>query len=348
MSPIFNLKLEAPLASLPGRPDFFRGLSEARGALAGVANSISWVSVEAPSLEPLLRIPGVLEGERDTGCDRCNPICAQDLTTPWHMEMVNAELAHTVSRGSGSRVAVIDTGISPMADLARTRIVVAESFVPEEGVGDTNGHGSASVGLVGGQGPVVYGVAPEADILVLKALDRQGRGRWSWIALAIERAADLHADVVVMALGGGDGSHMVEDALQYLTEHGGLPVTAAGNGGTPFLDYPGASAYAITVAAVDCNGKRPSWSSWAGGDRGPDCSAPGVNVPAISRDGYKALSGTSMATAVAGGIIALARMPKDLRQARRRIHEATVAIPVSREKGGYGLLDAALLVGASR
>lgn len=344
MARVFNIKLNAPLSSMTNRLGFLKMLRQSGATLAGEGKLIPWISVFSERPDRLWDLPGVIGIEEDYGCEECAPFDdgPTSLADAWPLRMIEADAAHRISRGLGSKIAIIDTGFVMHPELVGAHLGAPETFVPAEDVYDHNGHGLSTHGLVVGQGPVVYGVAPEAEVHSLKALDRHGRGRWAWIALAVERAAQLKCNVATMALGGPDGSHMLEDAMALFAYSGGVAVAASGNDGRATMDYPGSSAYALTVAAVDRRGRWPKWSSWSRWPSGPDFAAPGVDVPTLSMRGYKKLSGTSIATAIAGGTIALAQF-SGLDQARQAAHAASVALPSSRDQTGFGLLDALLL-----
>lgn len=337
----WNIKLDA--LSVYNR-DVDRMMAQAGGRVLSYLKRLPWVTVELPDRLP--DIPGLVYAEVDTSCDSCpGPASsyASDGLAP-----ANIPAAQERTLGEGAKVAMIDTGLSEHPLLSQARVTVQESFVDGEGQDDLNGHGTGTTGLV-------FEVAPQAEIFVLKALNRGGKGRWSWVAQALERAADLRADIAVMALGGPDESLMVEETMALYAAGGGIPVAAAGNSGGGMLDYPGASNYAITVAAVDARGKHPRWSSWAPWPTGPDIAAPGVGLRVLSprtREGYADASGTSMADAVAGGVLALAIAVGRLGRANTdRVREtrlmfARTATPAwaNRNMVGYGIINAAGMV----
>ncbi|MFI0960404.1 S8 family peptidase [Streptomyces sp. NPDC021080] len=233
--------------------------------------------------------------------------------------------------GKGVKVAVLDTG----ADLGHPdlngRIGESQSFVPDETVQDGHGHGTHTASTVGGSGAASdgaeKGVAPGADLMIGKVLSNAGYGQDSWIIAGMEWAVDHGARVVSMSLGSSDpsdGTDPMSQTVNKLTEESGaLFVIAAGNySSEASMGTPGVADEALTVAAVDANDKRASFSSQ--GPRlndyalKPDISAPGVNVLAAKAGGsaatgwYQTMSGTSMATPhVAGAAAILAQEHPD-------------------------------------
>ncbi len=221
-------------------------------------------------------------------------------------------------RGYGSSsivVSVIDTGIRRThQDFNASRILAGHDYHN----GDTNpaddcDHGTHVSGTIAATTNNGLGVAgmSQATILpykVLSAPDILGRcsGSAANIASAIRAAADNGAKVISMSIGGPD-STVERDAVQYAYGKGAILVAAAGNdGGNNSIDYPGAYPEVISVAAVESNKARASYS-----DGGPqlDIAAPGSNVISTLGSGdasYGNMSGTSMATPHVSGALALA------------------------------------------
>ncbi|SCF34924.1 S8 family serine peptidase [Micromonospora mirobrigensis] len=227
------------------------------------------------------------------------------------------------SDGTGSTVAVLDTGVDATHPDLAGKIKDAVSFVPGSDTGDRRGHGTHVASTVAGTGAASggteKGVAPGADLLIGKVLDDSGSGLNSWIIAGMEWAAH-HARVVNMSLGSqeaSDGTDPMAQAVERLTaETGTLFVIAAGNTyGESTIGSPGAADSALTVAAVDGGDVRAAFSSQGPrfGDQGlkPDISAPGVQILAAraaqspGTGSYVKMSGTSMATPHVAGAAAI-------------------------------------------
>jgi subtilisin family serine protease len=226
--------------------------------------------------------------------------------------------------GTGSTVAILDTGVDATHPDLVDAVAGTESFVPDEPADpDVDGHGTHVSSTVAGSGAAsdgaYKGVAPGAKLLVGKVLDNYGYGQDSWIIAGMEWAAS-HAKIVSMSLGDPDrtdGTDPMAQALNNLSaQTGALFVVAAGNSynaGT--LGSPGTADAALTVAAVDDNDQRAEFSSQGPrtGDNGlkPDIAAPGVDITAArSQDApgegwYTTMSGTSMATPHVAGAAAI-------------------------------------------
>ncbi|AFS79829.1 peptidase S8/S53 family protein [Gottschalkia acidurici 9a] len=107
---------------------------------------------------------------------------------------VSASIPHDLGfTGKDITVAVIDTGVAPHADLVkpRNRIIGFKDFVNNKtSPYDDNGHGTHVAGIIAASGSSsngkYRGVAPNANILAVKALDATGGGNTSDIVSAIQ------------------------------------------------------------------------------------------------------------------------------------------------------------------
>lgn len=249
---------------------------------------------------------------------------------------IGSELPHVEGfKGEGVTVAVIDTGVAPHTDLVRptNRIVGFKDFVGNKTKPyDDNGHGTHVAGIIASSGVSsngkYAGIAPEANILAVKALDENGSGNTSDIVSAIQWVIETkdvyNTKILNLSLGSPATNSFRSDplvrAVDEAVRSGLTVIVAAGNSGPSkeTILSPGNSPGVITVGAVDDN-KTPelsddtiaSFSSRGPtkeGSRKPDLVAPGVDIMSLSNtklDGYHSLSGTSMATPVVSGAAAL-------------------------------------------
>ena len=190
--------------------------------------------------------------------------------------MVNAPAVWPRTKGAGVRVAVMDTGIN-MSHPDRGNVAASVSFVTGAAVEDLHGHGTHTSGTIAAADNDigVVGVAPQADLLIAKVMDNTGSGQTSWLISGIEWAVANNAKVISMSLGGPDYSAALDTACSNALAAGTLLVAAAGNDGTNTPSYPAALPAVISVAAIDQNKNRASFSNY-----GPTIalSAPGVSV----------------------------------------------------------------------
>jgi len=238
-------------------------------------------------------------------------------------------------QGEGVKVAVLDTGVDPtLEDLLG---VFGESTMePQPLPLDENGHGSHVASTCCGRGAPdphgkILGVAPRASVFGIKCLGMGiGTGSTSDIVEAILKAWQRGAKVINMSLGTdiSPGERHNEEAdpicraIRLVSRDGVIVVVAAGNSGQGYASTPGICSDAITVGAIDAEGKIADFSSRNHPDyeerQKPEVVAPGVNIHATTAtgsmidvmqfmDGIRraCISGTSMATPHVSGVVAL-------------------------------------------
>ncbi len=217
-------------------------------------------------------------GGIDTNAGSSSDIVAlsSPQTIPYGITMVNAPVVWPRTSGAGVRVAVLDTGISQYHP-DRGNVVDSVSFVTGEAVEDFHSHGTHTSGTIAAadNNIGVIGVAPQADLLIAKVLDNTGSGDTSGLISGIEWAVNNNAKVISMSLGSDEYSAALETACDNAYEAGVLLVAAAGNDDANTPSYPAALPSVISVAAVDQNKNKASFSSF-----GPTIAlaAPGVSV----------------------------------------------------------------------
>ncbi len=223
--------------------------------------------------------------------------------------------------GRGIGVAVIDSGITPwhndltVANRQGQRVTKFVDFVNGQTEKyDDWGHGTHVAGVIAGNGYDSKGgarraVAPEANIIALKALDSVGRGRISYIIAALDWAVEnkdaYNIRVINMSLGAGVFESYLTDPLTLAAKRavdaGIVVVAAAGNmgkaqDGTPqygAISAPGNAPWVLTVGASSSmgNSDRRDDTMALYSSRGPtmidylakpDIIAPGSGIVSLS------------------------------------------------------------------
>ena len=191
---------------------------------------------------------------------------------------INAESAWLSSfKGTGVGVAVVDSGITPVADLGgqTNRIVYTQDFVGGDGR-DQYGHGEHIAGIIAANGAAsqcsgcnrnLTGVAPDANLVDLRVLDANGEGSDSAVIAAIETAISLKDQYNIRVINLSLGRQVFESytldplcqAVEAAWKAGIVVVVAAGNEGRDnsmgtngygTIGAPGNDPYVITVGAM--------------------------------------------------------------------------------------------------
>ncbi len=191
---------------------------------------------------------------------------------------------------------------------------------------DDHGHGTHVAGIIGAaadNGVGIAGIAPESKIMSLKVLNASGSGYIQDVVSAIRYAADKGAKVINMSLGimknflSRTLQNMLNSAVQYAVGKGSVVVAAAGNDGSNIKNtYPAALSNVIAVGAIEPVTDKRAYFSNFGSQL--DFVAPGVDVLSLragntsfglnsTNSAYSRASGTSMASPVVAGVVALLR-----------------------------------------
>jgi serine protease AprX len=166
--------------------------------------------------------------------------------------------------GQGIGVALIDTGVNAVGDLAG-KVLHAEDFTPEQDDVDHYGHGTFVAGLIAGQGTGsnggVKGVAPGSHIVSVKIAGADGSTDLIRLLAALEWVVTFKdaygIRVLNLSLGTDSTQSYRTDPLNFAVERvwnsGIAVVVAAGNRGpTPgTISKPGDDPFVITAGASD-------------------------------------------------------------------------------------------------
>jgi subtilisin family serine protease len=233
----------------------------------------------------------------------------EGLATQDALAALRLDLVHQRATGEGVRVAVLDTGVDPDHELLGPRIDLPPagpgslgSIDVAQGV-DTDLDGIVAEAF--GHGTHVAGItatmAPGATIIPIRVLDSDGVGSAFELAMGLYEAAEAGAHVANLSLVLEGESEVVEFVIEEISDAGVFVVGAAGNvPGKAW--FPATEDHVFGVAAVDgARGLAPFSAS-----HGASIAAPGVSVRSAYPNGRSAIaSGTSMASAVAAGAVAI-------------------------------------------
>ena len=270
--------------------------------------------------------------------------------------------AWQTTRGAGQTIAIIDTGVaSGVAELDAAVTGGADfsgsgSSDGRTPLGESSEHGTLVASLAAGRGTGaasgVIGAAPEADLLAISI--SFGSDSDDQIAEAVVWAVDNGATVINMSLTRNtlDWPTSWDDAFLYAADHDVVIVVAAGNrgSGTERVGAPATIPGVLTVAGVTRAGVASIDASSQGITIG--VAAPSESLVGVTPSGgYVSWQGTSGATPIVAGIVAL------VRAAHLELDAANViqrVLATARDDGpegpdvsyGYGIVDASAAVSA--
>jgi serine protease AprX len=245
--------------------------------------------------------------------------------------------------GAGVGVAVLDTGVTRVADLGN-RVSARVDFTPEQDGYDRYGHGTHMAGLIAGNGALSdgtwAGAARKANLISVKVAGEDGSTDVSVVIAAMQWIVAHRAAYNIRILNLSFGTDALQsyllDPLDFAVEQvwrsGIAVIVAAGNRGSlpGTINKPGDDPFVITVGAADVRGTASTGDDVVAGfsSRGPthdliakpDLVAPGIGLvshrapgstldtehPAARvGDHYFKGSGTSQAAAIVSGVAAL-------------------------------------------
>ncbi|MBW3669056.1 MAG: S8 family peptidase [Actinobacteria bacterium] len=310
-------------------------------AVAAVGGSVTYdlaivdgvaADVPAGAVARLGAAPGVRAVTPDA------PVYVQ-ATTSTNLSTLNSVFAREVQadllwaegiKGKGVTIALVDTGVSNVADLAGRVVTTVPDPVDEADVDDAcanfsgsvdakgdddcsdeYGHGTFLAGLIAGNGAsskgLYTGVAPEARIVSIKIAGGDGSSDVSKVLAALQYVVTfkdkLEIDVLNLSLGTNSTQSYMDDPLNYAVEKVWQAdiavVVAAGNLGriSPTTGKPGTTSkpgddpFVITAGAVD-DRETPATSD----DRVPNFSsrgptpADGLPKPDVTAPGSRVVS----------------------------------------------------------
>ncbi len=288
---------ELLVRSVKGKPG--RRLRLVRGQVAEVPNA---------ALESLARHAGINAIRLDRPIRGTMERTSATVGAKWVRENLDVD-------GSGVGVAIIDSGVTSWHDdLGSDRVVRFADFVDYQPTPyDDYGHGTHVAGIIAGSGydsnGARRGIAPGANLVVLKVLDGEGFGYISNVIAAldyvVEHRAQFNIRVVNLSVAAGVYESYTTDPLtlaaKRAVEAGVVVVTAAGNLGRNTqkqiqyggITAPGNAPWVLTVGASSHNGtisraddtmapfssRGPSYIDHAAK---PDLVAPGVGIESLA------------------------------------------------------------------
>ena len=264
----------------------------------------------------------------------------------WYLNTVNAPAAWDLTVGDTTQIiGILDTGVDWLHPDLFNKIWTNPNEIPGNGIDDDlggfvddihgwdfinndndpmddNSHGTHVAGIAAAQsnnGSGISGIAWNSKIMPVKVMQSSGEGNMSDVAAGVIYAANHGATVINMSLGSYGESLTLKNALANAYSTSTL-VAAAGNDRfevDPAPLFPACYSFVIGVMASD---KANDLALFSNTDlSGPivannefgynyEVMAPGFDIwSTVPHNGYRSLSGTSMAAPIVSGTVALMR-----------------------------------------
>lgn len=256
-----------------------------------------------------------------------NPLLFSNESTPMQFDSNKMSWGHEFynipfiwndlkTRGKDITVAIIDTGIDKShLDLMDNIHPLSRSYIGKESdFFDKDGHGTEMAGIIAAIGnSKVYGIAPDAKILVMKATPQIRGADPKTFAQALNDAAKIkEIDIISVSNGFFINDLDLQNAIQACLSAKKIIIAAIGNGrdfigkpnGPDEDTFPACYDNVISVGAFDHQGELCTFSNWsshlsllAPGDF--SVLTTGINNASVMG------AGTSIATAFTAGSLAL-------------------------------------------
>ena len=332
---LVRVLVEAPAAASAGVAE---AVTAVGGRVEAVLGTLGITVAEVPehAVDDVASVPGVVRVAPDAPIQLqaadamvAGELAPADTTAP--QALGAPDLWAQGVDGTGVGIAVVDTGVAEVPELAG-RVAPGIDLTGERDGVDRFGHGTPVAGLAAG---TTTGVAPGSHVVPVRIGDAEGRTDVARLLIALDwvvRASDdLDIRVLNLSLGSTEGPvDIVTAAVQQVWDHGIVVVVAAGNDGPGNLGTPGDDTLVATVGATLGNATASAaddvlaeWSSTgvdADGRSKPDVVAPGQSLVAPGApgswaydnhpeghvaDGLQRVSGTSFSAGLLSGSAAL-------------------------------------------
>jgi subtilisin family serine protease len=227
-------------------------------------------------------------------------------------KLVHADTAHQLATGKRIRIAVVDTGAEKAHPDFKDQHLETANFVDGSDYAFAHDrHGTAITGVIAAKandGIGIYGIAPDAEVSVLKACwysessDAKAQcSSWS-LAKALDAAISSGVRIINLSLA-GPHDELLGNLLETAHQRG-ISIVAASLEKQAQPGFPAELSFAVPVISTGPDGQvtQPAWLA-----RFPGVVvAPGVEIlTTVPNDGYDFVSGSSLAAAHVSGIIAL-------------------------------------------
>ncbi len=226
----------------------------------------------------------------------------------WYLSKINAFGAWDITAGSPNiKVAIIDSGLDYNHPEFAGKVCAQTDTLDNDGdaFDNVDEHGTHVAGIIAANadnGIGISGVAPGVQLIIVDAFNGENANTFD-ILQGVQYCVANGADIINMSFGGAGNDRALETAINNAVSSGVVCVAAAGNEHTSAPSYPSDYESVISVIATTHNDTKSVFSNFGSAK---DISAPGDDIlSTIPGNRYEYWGGTSMATPVVCGVIAL-------------------------------------------
>ena len=238
-----------------------------------------------------------------------DPITTQEYFSYYHLDSARQK-GYT---GKGITIALIDTPVDLSDPELAGANIVDKSRCTLDASQTSSPHGNSMAALLVSQ---KYGVAPDATLYTYQtATDgaassgscKQGAKELDTIANLINQAIDDGAQIISISLSNNERSSEIKWAITRAINEGVIIVSSSGNEAIyDDFSHLGRWSGVVGVTAINTDGTFASYSSWGNGVVTAAVGGP-VTIRDANTGELTTTSGTSNATALVSGMLALAR-----------------------------------------
>jgi subtilisin family serine protease len=239
----------------------------------------------------------------DTGIDQLNPALTPYVVPGFDFTRNTPGFASDVADLNQSTAAILEQSTAAILEnyqiavLNQSTAAILEqstaAILEGNGLPADFGHGTMVAGLI-------HLVAPNSQLMPLKAFAADGTASESNIIQAIYYAVDNGATVINMSFELPRVSEAMMKAINYATRNGVICVASAGNNAATTLVYPAGFGNVVSVGSVSSLGQQSTFSNY-----GPDLvqiAAPGEGlITTYPGNHYAQVWGTSFSAALVSG-----------------------------------------------
>ncbi|MCX6303675.1 MAG: S8 family serine peptidase [Bacteroidetes bacterium] len=241
------------------------------------------------------------------------PLISHTDSKDWGFIDFRIEELWKSSKGNDIRVVVLDSGLNyNLPDFKNKQGIVYYNAVNDSAnatdcLDDADGHGTNCAGILCAQGNVLFGVAPEITLLVIKITNEKGERLPAAILNGLEKAIELRADVISLSFSIGKDDQYFADIYAKIKEayqKDIAVVASAGDSGAlnfPVDSYPASFPESLSIGGIDRTRRRSINSAKS---NFLDLMAPGENLKSVFDTGER-ISGTSFSAPFAAGVVAI-------------------------------------------